>query len=140
MIHLTCTQEEFAPPDYSSVRWLELDADFELARGLWAACQQELTYPTWVEAHDLGYTYAGIIVEEKLVSCAAVWRYSEQAWEVAAVVTRDGYRRRGYSKQAVAFVTAYIFEQSRRPTCTTNDDNIAMIATARSVGFRVALE
>lgn len=140
MIHLTCTQEEFTPPEYSSVRWLERDADYELARELCAACKQDLSYSEWVEAHDLGYTYAGIIEEGKLISCAAVWRYSEQAWEVAAVVTRDGYRRRGYSKQVIAFVTAHILEQGRRPTCTTNDDNIAMIATARSVGFRVALE
>lgn len=138
MIHLTCAQADFTPPEIDAVRWLARETDYALARELWATRGQELSEADWCDAHDLGYTYAGIIVEGKLVACAAVWRYSEQAWEVAAVMTREGYRRRGYSKQVVAFVTAYILQQGRRPTCTTSDDNIAMLATARSVGFRVA--
>ena len=140
MVHLTCTQNDLTSLNCSSVRWLDRDADFELAREFWLALQQELTYPEWVEAHVLGYTYAAIVEEGKVISCAAVWRYSEQAWEVAAVVTRDGYRRRGYAKQVVAFVTAYILRNGRLATCTTHDDNTAMIATAKSVGFKAQPE
>ncbi|MCL5999144.1 MAG: GNAT family N-acetyltransferase [Chloroflexi bacterium] len=139
MIHLACTQRDYVPLDCASARWLDWDADYELARELWAAQQQALSYPTWVEARDLGYTYAGIVEDGKVISCAAVWRYSEQAWEVAAVITRDGYRRRGYSKRVIAFVTAYILAHGRLATCTTRDDNVAMLATAKSVGFQVVM-
>ncbi len=107
-------------------------------RELWAAGGYELTHTDWVEAHNLEYTYAAIVEDCRIISCAAVWRYSEEAWEVAAVITREGYRRRGYSKRMAAFVTRHILQNGRRATCTTNDDNAAMLATAKSVGFRVS--
>ncbi|HEY3289962.1 MAG TPA: GNAT family N-acetyltransferase [Anaerolineae bacterium] len=137
MVHLTCLLDTLTPIDCSAVRWLDRDVDFDLARELWAALQQELTYADWVEAHNLKYTYAAIVEYGKVISLAAEWRYFESAWEVAAVVTREGYRRRGYSKRVVAFVTAHILQNGRRPTCTTRDDNTAMLATAKSVGFTV---
>jgi predicted GNAT family acetyltransferase len=138
MIHLICAPADFRPPEVGAVRWLERDADYTLARDLWATRGQGLSEADWCEAHDLGYTYAAIVEDGKIIACTAVWRYSEQSWEVAAVMTREGYRRHGYAKQVVAFVTAYILQQGHRPTCTTQDDNVAMLATARSVGFQVA--
>ena len=65
----------------------------------------------------------------------SVWRYSETAWEAAAVRTQPDVCRRGYAKAAVSFVTAYILDSGRRATCTTGSDNLAMQRTARSVGF-----
>jgi len=66
-----------------------------------------------------------------------VWRYSEEAWEVAAVYTVPAFRRRGYGKAVVSFVTAHILDAGRLATCHTRVDNAAMIATAESVGFRL---
>ena len=132
-----CTLSDFIEQDTSAVRWLERDADYELAHGLWAALGHELSYTDWIESHDLGYTYAGIIADREIISCAAEWRYSERAWEVAAVVTRREWRRRDYSTKVVAFVTAHILQSGRLATCTTSGDNAAMLATAKRVGFRV---
>ncbi len=66
---------------------------------------------------------------------AAVWRYSEPAWEVAAVWTRPEARHQGYATAAVSFVTAYILEEGRRATCLTDAGNILMKRTAENVGF-----
>jgi GNAT superfamily N-acetyltransferase len=137
MIHLACSQRDFIQLDCAAVRWLNRDADYELAREMWAVDGFELTHADWVEAHDIGFTYAGIVEDGILISCAAMWRNSDQAWEVAAVSTRDGYRRLGYSRRVVAFVTSYILQHGRRATCTTHDTNAAMLATAKSVGFQV---
>ncbi len=69
MIHLTCAQNDLAPIDCSAIRWLDRDADFDLARELWAACGYELTRADWVEAHNAEYTYAAI-VEAGMISHA----------------------------------------------------------------------
>ena len=50
--------------------------------------------------------------------------------------TLDGFRRKGYAKRIVSFVTAYILASGRLAMCSTDDGNIAMIATARRVGFQ----
>ena len=50
--------------------------------------------------------------------------------------TLEGFRRRGYATRVVAFVTAHILASGRVATCSTGEDNIAMRATARGVGFR----
>jgi len=54
----------------------------------------------------------------------------------AAVGTLDEFRRRGYATRVVAFVTAYILAPGRVATCSTDEDNVAMRATARRVGFQ----
>ena len=74
--------------------------------------------------------------DDKIVSCAGVWRYSDEAWEVAAVGTLDGFCHKGHTKRIGAFVAAYILASGRLATCSTDDGNIAMIATAKRVGFQ----
>ncbi|MEO2005999.1 MAG: GNAT family N-acetyltransferase, partial [Candidatus Poribacteria bacterium] len=60
---------------------------------------------------------------------------SEDAWELAAVSTREGHRRQGHATAVCGFVTAYILAEERHATCTTRLDNAAMIATARKLGY-----
>jgi predicted GNAT family acetyltransferase len=140
MIHFSCTRQNFLPVSSDNVRWLDQVATFPLAQAYWNEMGQSLTQKTWDMAHQFGYSYAAIVEELRGVSIAAVWRYSPDCWEVAAVSTLPGLRRRGYSKRVVAFVTSYILESGRLATCCTDDDNMAMIATARSVGFQVISE
>jgi len=141
------------------VRWLDWESDYDLASTIWPE-EFPLELGTWQEARQLGYRYCGVVerqhverrrverrhverrrVDERpvggqrLLSIAAVWRYSETAWEVAAVRTQPDARRQGYAKAAVSFVTAHILDSGRRATCTTGADNVAMQRTAESVGF-----
>jgi predicted GNAT family acetyltransferase len=131
-----CTKNDLALVKCENVRWLEKEADYELARLYWKEVGQISSLNTWAKAHEYGYQYAGILEGGRIISLAGVWRFSQDCWEVVAVSTLENCRRKGYSRSIVAFITSYILKSGRLATCSTDDDNIAMIATASSVGFR----
>ena len=140
MVYLACTKDTFIPSDMASVRWLIKDIDYNIAQWYWDQFQSPLTYHTWITAHAYGYQYAVIQEDDKPITCAGIWRFSERVWEVVAVSTLAAYRNRGYAKQTVSFVTAYILGANRLATCSTNAENAAMIATAKSVGFEIVAQ
>jgi RimJ/RimL family protein N-acetyltransferase len=133
-ISLRCTSTTFRPCQSYPVRWLDWEAGFERAQGLWPT-DFPLTHEIWEEAREAGYRYCGVVEGDTLVACAAVWRYSDAAWEVAAVRTREAYRRRGYGQAVVSFATADILAQARVATCHTAVTNLAMQRLAARVGF-----
>lgn len=118
------------------MRWLDWDADFERAQGLWPT-DFPLTREIWDGARQAGYSYCGVIEEDTLVACAAIWRYCDAAWEVAAVRTHEAYRRQGYGRAVVSFATAYILAQGRVATCHTAVTNVPMQRLAARIGFVV---
>ena len=133
-IHLICTQATFRPSPISKIRWLNQAQDYFLASEFWPA-DVPLRQSDWDEAHAQGYQFCALIENEHILSLAAEWRYSEQRWEVAGVQTHPSYRRRGYAKATVSFVTEHILAQGRVATCTIEANNTGMICTAQSVGF-----
>lgn len=135
MIYLECTQQDFIPGDYSGVLWLEPGRSYPLAQSYWSAFGQDLAESTWRQAHDYGYQYAAVLQHEKIIAMAGVWRFSDAAWDVAAVSTLESERRKGYGRRLVGFVSAYILQNGRLATCSANDDNAPMLAVARKVGF-----
>lgn len=141
-LNLTCTRDTFRPSLTSDVRWLDWEADSERARALWSSDGHTFTDKEWEElwagARSEGYRYCAVIEGEAIASVAAVWRYSDEAWEAAAVYTAPTFRRRGYAKSVVSFVTAHILDAGRLATCHTDVDNLAMARTAEAVGFREA--
>ena len=136
MIYFLCTPADFRPVPTPGVRWLEREADYALARRYWLDVGQSLKRSTWDAAHEYGYQYAAILEGGQIVALAGAWRFAEECWEVAAVSTLPAFRRRGYARRLVTFVTAFILQSGRSATCSTDDDNRAMAATAESVGFR----
>jgi ribosomal protein S18 acetylase RimI-like enzyme len=139
-VKLVCDRESFLPRCDSRVRWLDWCVDYPLVQQAWAEAGVTLTYEDWLSARDQGYTYCGIAENGILASVAAVWTYSEEAWEVAAVATMSAYRRRGLATAVVSFVTDHILSSGRLATCHTRRDNRAMTKTAEGVGFRVMTE
>ena len=135
MLYFVCWRKDFIPGPTPGVRWLDKAAEYELARRYWEGFGQDLTYCTWDKAHEFGYSYAALIEDDHILSSAGVWRFSDEVWEVSAVSTWTAYRRLGYSRRVVTFVTAYILSEGRLPVCSTTDGNQAMTATALSVGF-----
>lgn len=135
MITLTCDRSSFEPTDFSNVRWLDWDADFERAQRFWPP-YAPLSRQIWDQARRDGYRYCAIIEGGEIAAIATEYRFSDEAWMVAAVRTGALFRRRGYGKSVVSFVAAHILAAGRLATCVTRDDNIAMIRTAESVGFR----
>ena len=94
-----------------------------------------LTQEAWHEARQENFTYRAVVAGQEIFSMAAVWKYCDTAWEVAAVGTQPAHRQHGYGKAAVSFVTAHILAAGRLATCSTAGDNIATRRTAESAGF-----
>jgi RimJ/RimL family protein N-acetyltransferase len=136
MVKLSCTKETFIPSDLNQVQWLQKESGYEIAQWYWQQLLSPLSYNTWLSAYEYNFQYAVIMKAGKPVSCAGVWRFSESAWEVIAVSTLPPHQHQGYAKKVVSFITDYILGMSRLATCTTDEANTAMIATATSVGFR----
>ena len=132
---LICDMGTFRPADTSKVRWLDWEADFTLAQQFWPP-GVPLSKQDWQQARKDGYRYGAILEEGRIAAIAAERRFSEHAWMVAAVRTAPRLRRRGYGKSVVSFITAHILAAGRTATCGTRDDNVAMISTAESVGFK----
>jgi hypothetical protein len=115
---------------------LDRVADYEIAGTYWQAYGLSLSSTVWEQAHELGYRYAAITTDGDIASCAAVWRFSNEVWAVAAVGTLPGFCRHGFSKAVVSFVTRHILDAGRIAVIETGDENRAMAATAKSVGFQ----
>ncbi|MBN1873221.1 MAG: GNAT family N-acetyltransferase [Anaerolineae bacterium] len=146
-VKFKCTLDTFQPVATTAVRWLDQERDYDLAAAFWPE-NLPLTRGVWDEAHGRQFHYCAIIKpgcavaegyaisEWRIVAIAAEWRYTDHAWEVAAVRTASSVRQQGYGKAVVSFITANILANGRLATCTTSSDNIAMQRTAESVGFQ----
>ncbi len=131
---LICTLDSFRPADCSRVRWLDWENDYPLARAYWPQ-YSPLSRKDWEQNRADDFRYCAIVEHGAIVALAAVWTYSPTHWEVAAVGTAPAFRKRGYGKAVVCFVTAHILEQRRKATILTDCRNVAMLKTAESVGF-----
>ena len=139
MPKMICTSQTFIAQPCQQVRWLSEDSDYEIAADFWLRRGSPLSLETWQEAiQRYRYRYAGLILENTVLATAALIPYSSLAWELGAVGTDEWHRCKGYGEQACVFVTAAILAEVPVATCTTADDNEAMIRTALSIGFRVA--
>ena len=134
-INLECVAATFRPRQPHAVRWLDMEADYPLARDFWAF---PISPEDWQGFRNEGYQYCAVVEDGRIISIAAAWRYSDHAWELAAVSTLPEFRQRGYGQSVGSFVTAAILSGGRRATCLTAADNVAMQRTAQSVGFYVA--
>ena len=138
-VSMVCNQGELRPCSAADVRWLDWAKDSSLARALWTSAGSVYSDEAWDElwhgARADGYRYCAVVKDGAIISRAAVWRYSDKAWEAAAVYTAPAKCRRGYGKAVISFVTAHILDAGRVATCHTSDDNLAMIRTAEAVGF-----
>lgn len=138
---MVCTEEDFRPVSGQVVRWLDRDGDYPLAADFWRKTNAPLAQDAWVEANDqYGYRYAAVVLDGKITSVAALLPFSTQAWDVSAVKTDPVWRRQGYGKAVVSFVTDAIVSAGRTATCSTGHENVPMIKTAHSVGFHAVAE
>ena len=134
-IRYRCSRESFRPARCETVRWLDCKSDWPLMQALWQASGFAADKDDWIKAHDDGYEYCAVVDNDEIAAIAAVWRYSDEAREVAAVHTNVQKRRCGLGKAVVSFVTEYILSSDRTATCGMRPDNVPMMKTAESVGF-----
>jgi predicted GNAT family acetyltransferase len=137
IVELICTAETFVPVGHEGVRWLDQDGDLALYqdavyRKIGAEVPSE---EDWEEWHRQGYRYCGLVRGSTIVALAAVWAYSDAAWELAAVRTQPDYRGRGHAKSVCSFATAHILAAGRTATCHTALTNTAMLQVAERLGY-----
>ena len=74
-----CTPTSFQPLQRHAVRWLEWEQDELLVQDLWP----EQTPEGWQKAREEGFQSCAVIEHSQIQAMAAVWRYSEAAWEAS---------------------------------------------------------
>ncbi len=134
---LICTRESFQPAPVEWVRWLALNAD--LYRVQQAFRTNGLTSPAYVEWeawHRQGYLFCAAMIQNAIVSTAAVLKHNETEWELAAVRTQTAHLRKGYGKAACTFVTRYILDNRTQAVCHVAADNTPMLELVRSLGYQ----
>jgi predicted GNAT family acetyltransferase len=114
------------------------DEDFHILASFWPA-DSPLTRQVLSEAQADGYQYCVAFIDDIPAAVGAIWRYSDDQWEVAAIATLPHYRRRGLATAVVCHLTRTILTCGKRPTLTTALDNVAMRAVAEQVGFELLL-
>jgi len=99
MITLTCDRTCLRAASVSDVRWLDWDEDFSLVQQFWPR-EFPLSRRVWDQARADGYRYCAIVEAGQIASIAAEYRFSDDAWMVAAVKTATASRRRGPQPRA----------------------------------------
>lgn len=137
-LHYICTAGDFRPGLVHPVRWLDPESDFELGRQLFCITEKETDQlrEAWRKVQEQGFQFCGVVESGVVIAQAALWRYSDPAWDLASVaVPNPANRLQGYGKSVSSFVTAAILETGRVPTCATGVGNTAMQRTAQSIGY-----
>jgi predicted GNAT family acetyltransferase len=133
LVALACPPDAFRPVPHTNVRWLDPERDRLLFR---MEGREPPTREDWEEWHAQGYRYCAMLQAEAMLSRAAVWMRSDDAWELAAVWTDPAHRNQRYARSVCSFVTAHILASGREATCHTNANNAAMLRVAESLGYR----
>lgn len=135
--------------DYCSdnVRWLDPVNDYELIKD----------YFSYFNVHNSTDTYFGIsldnmiddwsdnkmaigrlcgyVLDNEILSFAAIEYASNDIWELRAVSTRPDLRSQGRSKCVCSFIVKYILEQGKQAICETNISNFAMQSVTKKIGM-----
>ena len=137
VLHFCIVREQIiAPVVPKAVRWI-VDSDLEaLARSFHEEQDQGWTIEEWLELRNEGYLYCGHFSGSRLCSMAGIWKRAPDVWEVIAVNTRTGCRRRGMARAVVHFAVRHILEHVMVASYTTLSNNVGSIHTAQSLGFR----
>lgn len=112
---------------------MDWDKDFALVR---AFKPFPLSRQQWERSRHEGYSYCVVVENGEIVSWAGEKRLSDEVGEVVEVETVPPWRRKGYGKAVTSFATSHILEVCRLAMCKTRDDNLAMIRTAESIGYK----
>jgi RimJ/RimL family protein N-acetyltransferase len=133
---LICTRESFHPAPVEWVRWLALNADlYRVQQAFRTSGLAAPAYAEWEEWHRQGYRFCAAMVQNAIVSTAAVLKHNETEWELAAVRTQEAHLRKGYGKAACTFVTRYILDNLPQAVCHVSAGNEPMLNLVRSLGY-----
>ena len=138
-IKFQCTKDSFKGSLHPCVMEFDVYENFEQLSDFYVSFDKSLVitkeeYFMGVIHRELWDDYV-ILDNGKIVSRAAIWKYSPTAWEVAAVSTSPEHRGKGYGEMLVSHCTAIILRNGKIATFTTNDQNITMRKLIEKAGF-----
>lgn len=135
-LSFVCTRESFRPAPIEWVRWLALNADlYRVQQAYRTSGFPAPTYPEWEAWHREGMLFCAAMVQNAVVSLAAVRKGSETEWELTSVLTLDARRGKGYAKAACTFATRYILDNLPQAVCHIPIENEPMLSLVRSLGY-----
>lgn len=150
LVKFICTKDDLIGDFDSRVTELDAWTNFDLlneffgTRGPDCMCTRDEYFneanremKAFFENEPGDWTDYVIMENDIIVSRAAIWRYSNDVWEVAGVSTRPDCQGKGYGSAVVRSCAAKIIESGKKASCTTGDNNTAMINTALKVGFKI---
>ena len=138
-IKFKCTKDSFRGSSHNCVMEFDAYENFEQLSEFYVSFDKNLIFSKEEYfkggiPYDMWDDYV-IWDNGKIVSRAAIWKYSQTKWEVAAVSSLPEYRGKGYGEMLVGHCTAIILSHGKVATCTTNDTNIAIRGLLEKVGF-----
>ena len=136
-ILFVCSREDFRPAPVEWVRWLALNADIyrvqqaNRTNGLPAP-----TYAEWEEEHRQGIRFCAAMVQNRIVSQAAVHPNAQNALELRDVRTLAGFQRQGYGKAVVTFATEYMLHAAPAAVYRLSPANAPLQSLLELLGYR----
>jgi len=135
--HTVCTRETFRPYRIEGLRWWatdEWEEAYKAHKGTWP---HTTWFPEdlWRELYSNGYRYCSLLVNGQGVATAGLWPRTEKVWEVIAVGTGPDFRKKGYGKAVVSFVTQTILNAGKVARLTFRKGNIPMERIAAALGY-----
>ncbi len=135
-----CRRETFSPYRIEGPRWWaadEWEAAYRAHEEMWPDSTTFWSREEWGELYSQGYRYCAVLRKGKAVATAGLWPRTDEEWEVIAVGTAPGFRRQGYGKAVVSFVTETILQGGRVATIGFRKENTPMRRTAVALGYEV---
>ena len=137
-LNFTCTKDTFRGTLDASAGSFDASENYELIVAFYDSCPECQSFPK--EEYFAGGWYDNwedyVIWEDgKIAARAGIRKVSEEAWEVAGVITRPEYRGKGYSARLVSHCIAIILDHGKTAILSTAETNHSMIRAARKAGF-----
>ena len=137
-LNFICTKDTASGTFDASVAPFDAYENYELITEFYDSCPECQSFPK--EEYFDGNWYSDwedyvIWDNGKIAARAGIWKNDEEKWEVAGVITRPEYRKKGYSTRLVSHCIARILEQGKAAILSTAETNYSMIAAAKKAGF-----
>lgn len=139
IVKFICTDKQSIIRESEMVREFDAFENYEQLNDFFGAHDKKLMCSK--EEYFEGFDFTKwndyvIYADDKIIARAGIWKYSDNAWEVAGVSTLPEYRCKGYGTILVRHCIAKILEKGKAATCSTESKNIPMIKTALKAGFK----
>ena len=133
LIHGTC---ELHQPMKHDIEWLSENDSEKLNAHLVLAGQKPMEDERYRALYRNGVARYCLLYNNGVpVARGAVEPYSEDAWEAADIRTAREYRRRGFAKEILRFLSREILAHKKIATCRTEEDNLPMQKVLQFVGY-----